>query len=264
MTHQQSEWICSNRHRFLHQGGRPTQCHTCGSRLIYPAGRGAVGPGPASSGYSSPVSLTSGAFKAWFSIMFWMSAALSLAGLVCIGAGWTGGLAAIAIGAGLSLIGIILNASSIPFGITAGILGLIALHRAWRAVQPLREEEPSMPTPGKAVGFIFIPFFNYYWIFVATVGLARRLNRLAQLRSLPGRLVSEGVPLALCIIIVASPLAGFLSTFLILAGMVVPPLGLLVAVPALALTVSYMVLAYIFFIQSINAANRLAAEEANW
>ncbi|MCF7927476.1 MAG: hypothetical protein K9L68_00155 [Spirochaetales bacterium] len=34
-------------------------------------------------------------------------------------------------------------------------------------------------TPGRAVGFLFIPIFNFYWIFVSFVGLWKGLNRYA-------------------------------------------------------------------------------------
>ena len=33
-------------------------------------------------------------------------------------------------------------------------------------------------SPGKAVGFLFIPFFNYYWIFVVFRGFAVEFNKL--------------------------------------------------------------------------------------
>ena len=33
-------------------------------------------------------------------------------------------------------------------------------------------------TPGKAVGFLFIPFFNLYWVFTTYVGLAKDWNRV--------------------------------------------------------------------------------------
>jgi len=64
------------------------------------------------------------------------------------------------------------------------IVAFVILYRCWQAVQPLREydeTEQRMPTPGKAIGFLFIPFFNFYWVFVAWVGLARRMQKLGNL-----------------------------------------------------------------------------------
>lgn len=68
---------------------------------------------------------------------------------------------------------------SIPFFLTLGasfvlyvvfyIFFLILLYRAWKSVQTLRAFDPAlakgMPTPGKSVGFLFIPVFNIYWPF---------------------------------------------------------------------------------------------------
>jgi len=43
------------------------------------------------------------------------------------------------------------------------ILGLVYVHRAWQLLQPTQ----TTITPGQAVGFMFIPFFNLYWMFIA-------------------------------------------------------------------------------------------------
>lgn len=50
-----------------------------------------------------------------------------------------------------------------------GIVASAILHyRCWQAVP----RDIARTTPGKAVGFAFIPFFNFYWHFVSLVGLA--------------------------------------------------------------------------------------------
>lgn len=49
------------------------------------------------------------------------------------------------------------------FGIAALVFKCIFLYRCWVLVPP----ERAATTPGKAVGFLFIPFFNLYWNFVA-------------------------------------------------------------------------------------------------
>jgi hypothetical protein len=62
-------------------------------------------------------------------------------------------------------------------GVAAGAVCFLALlYRAWRIVYDGR----SGPTPGRAVGFLFIPFFNLYWVFIAIFGLARALNRFVR------------------------------------------------------------------------------------
>ncbi len=53
-------------------------------------------------------------------------------------------------------------------------LSYIYIYRAWRLIQPGNVRT----TPGKAVGFLFIPFFQIYWIFVAIVGLPKEWNRV--------------------------------------------------------------------------------------
>lgn len=57
-----------------------------------------------------------------------------------------------------------------------GIYQYILLYRAWHCLQ----YGAPRSTPGKAIGFLFIPFFNFYWMFVAFGGLAKDWNRIAQ------------------------------------------------------------------------------------
>ncbi|SRR5581483_3675704 len=52
---------------------------------------------------------------------------------------------------------------------------------------------------GKAIGFLFIPIFNLYWIFVFWLRLADRINFQYRLRSLPSP-ISRGLVLATLII----------------------------------------------------------------
>ena len=112
------------------------------------------------------------------------------------------------IGAILILIGyVLIILSFIPM--------YINLYRSWRCLQP---GGLARSTPGKAVGFLFIPFFNYYWIFMAFNGLAKDWNRTvatySDLRSAPK--LSEGVFLTFCI------------------GCFLPPLGPIMLFPVMA------------------------------
>lgn len=87
--------------------------------------------------------------------------------------------------------------------ITYGIL-LIAtvvfmcvfLFRLWRLAQssylPIRN-----PSPGEAIRCCFIPFFNFYWIFILYRNLALHLNSLTQYNRIPVGFVTIGVALAL-------------------------------------------------------------------
>lgn len=92
---------------------------------------------------------------------------------------------------------------------------LICVHRAWQCLQP---GGLARSTPGKAVGFLFIPLFNYYWIFQAFNGLAKDWNRTvasySDLKAAPK--MSEGVFLTFCI------------------GNFVPPLGPIMLFPVMS------------------------------
>jgi hypothetical protein len=82
----------------------------------------------------------------------------------------------------------------------------INVYRAWYCIQP---GGFARSTPGKAIGFLFIPFFNFYWLFQAFKGLASDWNRTVSsypdLRMAPK--LSEGVFLAFCIGIFLFPLS---------------------------------------------------------
>lgn len=80
---------------------------------------------------------------------------------------------------------------SLVFSIPVAVFGSLILYRGWKSVQDGAAKE----TPGRAVGFCFIPFFNLYWNFVANVGLMKEFNRLADLRGRQDQKVNEGFAL---------------------------------------------------------------------
>jgi len=134
-----------------------------------------------------------------FGIFFWISAgadlmsaffdmSFSFAGFA--GAGWK---------VASWLFGIISFFTLLP-GV---ILSLVTLHGAWRVVQPARELGLDIPTPGKAVGFLFIPFFNLYWVFIAFAALMETFNALWKDRKMPGPPLGNGAAIALgvCVVI---------------------------------------------------------------
>jgi hypothetical protein len=92
---------------------------------------------------------------------------------------------------------------------------LITLHRAWSC---LAWGAPAT-TPGKAVGMLFIPFYNLYWMFVAIAGLPKDWNRIVasheNLKAAPR--LGEGVFLTYCI-----------------GSLVFPPLVLIVSFPMMS------------------------------
>ena len=88
--------------------------------------------------------------------------------------------------------------------ILLGLLGIIVgvvfscliLHRGWSFVQ----DGKARTTPGKAVGFLFIPFYNLYWTFVAHYGLMQEFNRVAEARGKGRDTVVTGLALTYSIV----------------------------------------------------------------
>lgn len=52
------------------------------------------------------------------------------------------------------------------------VFASILIYRYWAVMQPYTKRT----TPGKAVGFLFIPLFQFYWAFVAYHGLAKDID----------------------------------------------------------------------------------------
>ncbi len=67
----------------------------------------------------------------------------------------------------------------------------------------------------KAIGFLFIPFFNFYWIFVFWRGLASRINLQFRLRNEQPP-VSVGLATAICILIFIPYLGGIVNYFILM------------------------------------------------
>jgi hypothetical protein len=63
------------------------------------------------------------------------------------------------------------------FAALGGFIAWLVYHyRVWSLIPT----EHAETTPGKAVGFLFIPFYNFAWIFRSCVGLHRSLNAYAR------------------------------------------------------------------------------------
>jgi hypothetical protein len=73
------------------------------------------------------------------------------------------------------------------------------LYSVWELIQ----DGAVRTTPGRAVGYRFIPLFSLYWEFVAVYGLAKDLNGYAAQHNVPER-ASEGWALTHCILVVAN------------------------------------------------------------
>jgi len=80
-------------------------------------------------------------------------------------------------------------------------------------------------TPGKAVGFQFIPLFNLYWFFQAWWGWVKDFNCYLEERQLASHHISEGISLAFCITILGQYIVSYGAWFVD-----APPIGLLTSV----------------------------------
>ncbi|GAB5496494.1 MAG: hypothetical protein Phyf2KO_15740 [Phycisphaerales bacterium] len=116
--------------------------------------------------------------------------------------------------------------------IAAAVIGYIFLFKCWNQIQ----DGYQKTTPGKAVGFLFIPFFNIYWQFVCLLGLAQNLNAYSKRHNVNAPLVSESLAMTFCILNICS---------------IVPYLGLLAGIGA-------MVIAFIMFNQFKSASAAIA------
>ena len=82
-------------------------------------------------------------------------------------------------------LGMIIGMVTCGIGAIISIVCLLRLlYRYWRLVPPQEAET----TPGKAIGFLFIPFFNIYWQFVAFWKLSLHYDRFAPYGQKPSNL----------------------------------------------------------------------------
>ncbi len=98
----------------------------------------------------------------------------------------------------------------IPF-IWGTVLTLMYLYRCWLIVYSSTNGN-CRTSPGQAVGFLFIPFFNLYWYFVAYSEWAKTYNFEAARHNWNNR-VSEGIFLTYCIlnIVCSIPVINYLA-----------------------------------------------------
>jgi hypothetical protein len=93
--------------------------------------------------------------------------------------------------------------------IAATVLQYILTYRYWETIQSIHPRT----TPGKAVGYMFIPFFSIYWIWEAYHGLSKDMNLYMNVNNMPGERINEGLSLAYCILLWCSiiPYVNFLT-----------------------------------------------------
>lgn len=116
--------------------------------------------------------------------------------------------------------------------IYAVVIQCSLIHYLWRALQG----RGARTSPAKAVGFLFIPIYNFYWIFQAFWGWAVDFNKYTRQSGLTLPNMPEGLALTLCI-------------FAVLGA--VPYIGVITSV-------ANLIILPIFFIRAINSVNALS------
>jgi len=106
----------------------------------------------------------------------------------------------------------------IPALIVSTVFWCILLYRQWSLLQG----HGARTTPGKAVGFGFIPFYSFYWWFVAYAGLATDTNNYLKAQGVTSVRMSFGLTVTDCILGI---LAGTIG--------LIPKVGAVIMVPAM-------------------------------
>jgi hypothetical protein len=90
-----------------------------------------------------------------------------------------------AAGAG-TLLFVVVGGIALLYG---SIVLLVLVYRMWQSIQ----DGHARTTPGKAVGFLFIPFFNLYWMFQAFWGFSKDYNSHVERNQLGVAKLPEGL-----------------------------------------------------------------------
>lgn len=106
----------------------------------------------------------------------------------------------------------------IPALIIATIFWCILLYRQWSLLQG----HGARTTPDKAVGFGFIPFYNFYWWFVAYAGLATDTNNYLKTANITSKRMSFELAVAYCVLSILECTIGL-----------IPKIGAVLAVPSM-------------------------------
>lgn len=100
----------------------------------------------------------------------------------------------------------LLSLIAFPLMILQLIFTSILHYQLWDAV-PVSSRSTS---PGKAVGFLFIPFFNFYWYFPSYVGLSKSIEKATGKPAADGLAVTYAVMSVLGWFVGVIPYLGFL------------------------------------------------------
>jgi hypothetical protein len=142
--------------------------------------------------------------------------------------------AGVVAGLGLWLIAFLVG---ILGAVYSAVVMLVLYYRMWSAIQ----DGQARTNPAQAVGFLFIPFFNFYWMFQVLWGFSVDYNKFIARHGLNVPQLPEGF---------------FLTVNILFFGMIIPFLNLLVVMPTL------FVLQIVVAAKVCDAVNALAAAQS--
>lgn len=99
-------------------------------------------------------------------------------------------------------------------GLYGGVVGCLLLYKAWASIR----DGYARTTPAKAVGFLFIPWFNIYWIFQVVGGFTKDYNSFVERHGITAPHLSKRLFLFSSFFIVVSPYMTAIAIFLIPLG----------------------------------------------
>lgn len=110
---------------------------------------------------------------------------------------------------------LLLGVASLPV-LYAIVVFCLLIHKMWQAIQ----DGHARTTPGRAVGALFIPFYNLYWAFQVFPGFATDYNAFAERHALAVPRLSTGIFTAYAIICILAAIP-YLGLLFVPAGYVV-------------------------------------------
>lgn len=93
--------------------------------------------------------------------------------------------------------------------ILAAVVTFILIYKMWAAIQG----RGARTSAGRALGFMFIPLFNFYWFFEVYWGWTKDYNRIPESDDVELPSMPEGIGLAVCILPLLSMCLMFASFF---------------------------------------------------
>lgn len=108
----------------------------------------------------------------------------------------------------MSLVGVNMIAKLVA--IPAGVFIFLWIYKIWKSIQ----DGNARTTPGRAVGFLFIPVYNIVWAFQVIWGFAKDYNGYIQRRGLNAQRLPEALFLAVPIAIIGDFALSYASVYL--------------------------------------------------